>query len=43
MNHQKAIQDFILALWNAEKTFEYHCGETLWKLNGETVAISGSN
>ena len=42
MNYQKAMRDFILALWNAEKTFEHEGGETLVKLDGEAVLILGN-
>lgn len=42
MNYQKAIHDLILAVWNAKKTFEYEGGETLVKLNGDTVLILGN-
>lgn len=43
MTIQQIVRETIQNIINAEFTVESNGGETIWKLNGEAVAVTGSN
>lgn len=43
MTFTEIVRETIANIFNAEFTVESNSGETIWKLNGEAVAVTGSN